>query len=1211
MLHLQVTFGAEDFSVERWSHFRSVDVYDELCHWLKSGRLSIASSLCVQFSDVLSDKLVANLDATLAMVPDEVAVSELCAWLSHCIVPQVLELQDSEMIGRLAAWVEKRACDMEVTQKQGWPINAIHLCDVLQPSGGGALFKHVTPKEHACRIVGLAVPQTSWDEAQQSQNALVCLRTLRNDMQQIIEMRDKYNCLLSLAEFHSETVQSLAFHLLDRVVATELISAAISDMVCPYATQNCLNLDELLSSYVSELVRRRASGGMRSSVLWESKSIEILRSISKREVYNQTLLTILNSAQFPWSEEVSNAVQLALARSPSHAGLKVQCQLASLKQILIGYDLLSFSFAEGTHAKELAFHILVQDKATAVDDALAVTEVYGNVSRVDVYLFRCCFLAEHDRANEIVDLLRGITPTSLLDDVCERFSRYCSGVLSDPLSNFHSQYATAARHLRGLLTRLSSNCSEAIQHQLLEMYAIHRLDSEFDIFVSHNDYCMTAKRQQFYDDWLNSASTVNVNTTETKCIVERRTKMRRREVSRLLKVSAYNDVCQAVEAARDGNIYTVVELAERIIGSAAENGVEVVQNVLQILKALCERIETGSVVSEAELAAIHRVSCNLLLAAPSSMVDQCLRVVRSTRLAVEMAAQCSNDQSVVPLSYGVDPYRQWVYDDYLSDDDCGGVIMEPKPAMPLAFAFVEATLPSVESVFQPAVAVPRHIVDVSRKIAQLLTANDQTRLFLSYCLELAALVGGVSELEELNRAVLATLKQCVFQRRADYRLALKSVLSLSHPLARDNLRKLVRSAGIQYKKALAVAQVGRTFALLMQNTADLPLADVLVTEARWGYRLAKVHVSFHQCFGSGSDDKRSLIPALAANKSVSVDDVLQYCAEMKLDISENLSLYLSCLLLPSSDSLDVEPVVPFHIVRQRTEEACRHIKPKRLVNTLEKVFEKTSPYDYERLEFILDQLLSTLPSAAEKLDRSMELSTLERDKKLLGCLKSYIRVSAPSEEESLFGDAARERLPFHMLRVKEKHWRIITDELNADTVELWIPMAEILHLPADHIYTTAIRNIVQSHVAQLPSTPEWSEGGVDADFINTVQRLLSKVTSIELAVACVNWVARQQLPPGAEKVVAYTWCIGLLEKQVALSSPEQRPRTMEVLEKHRFYSRQTAIEQVCIYLPLAIARLCFKICSPNLRSGRSSFDTKYAFQQNSRSGGWQKFELSE
>ena len=181
-------------------------------------------------------------------------------------------------------------------------------------------------------------------------------------------------------------------------------------------------------------------------------------------------------------------MKAALAKNPSHAGLKRQCQLASLKQILIAYDLQSFNFAETTtHAKELAFHILVQDRATAV------TEVYSNVGQTDVYLFRCCFLAENNRADKIVTLLRGITPVSVLDDVCERFVRYCSSALSDPLNSFRPQYADAARCLRVLLKSLSPDCSdEDLRNQLSELDAVHRLDSEFGIFISHNDYCTTS-----------------------------------------------------------------------------------------------------------------------------------------------------------------------------------------------------------------------------------------------------------------------------------------------------------------------------------------------------------------------------------------------------------------------------------------------------------------------------------------------------------------------------------------------------------------------------------------------------------------------------------------------------------------------------------------------------------------------------------------------
>ena len=1172
MLHLQATFTLEEWSVERWRHFRSTDMYDESCHWLKTGRLDIVSSLSHHFADILSEKLVSCLDATLALVPEEVEVNELCAWLTHAIVPHAIESQDCDVINSVAEWVERRAADMEVTHKHSWPLNAIQLCDVLASEACGTLFKYLTPKEHTGRTVALAVPQTTLDEARQSHNALLRLRMLRSDLRDVVELRERYSCSLSLAEFRSETVQSLAYHLLDRVVAVELISAAVAAVVVPYATQNGLNVDELLVSYIEELVHRRGSGGMRVSMLWESKAVEILRSISNRAQCEQALMAVLSAAQFPWTEDVSNAVKTALTKNPSHAGLKHQCQLASLKQTLTAYGLQSFNFAEMMHAEDLAYHILMQDRPTAVEDALTVTDFYSNVSRVDVYLLRCCFLAERNRADEIVCLMRGVTPPMLLDKLCERFICYCSIVLSDPLHGCHREYAAAARHIHRLVIT-SCQCSQGLEDQLTELNAVFRLESEFGRLISVSDYASQASRQQFYDQCLSlwdvyeddttSIKSVTENLTEkTKCVVTVRKKGSLRELACLLKMSACHEVDKAVSAARGGNIQSAIELAERIVERRTENTVDVVRCVLRILKAVCGQIENGGAVTVSELHRIHRLSCNLVLTGPASMVDQCLRVARSTRLAVEMSAQCSSDSSFSVLSRAADPFKQWTFDDYLSDHDCSGLVMDPELAMLLAFSFVAACLPSTDHTVQPtAAAALTQVVDVAGKLAQLLTDSDQMRLFLGYFLEVAALMGGLSELEELRVAVLATLKQCVSRRRADHQLALTAVLSLTHSLALDNLHKLARSAGIQYKKVLAIAQVGLAFAQLTHHTDGVLMAQSLVIEAGWGYRLAKVHLSFREYFGVQAEAvyKQLLIPKLAASESICVDDVVQYCKDFKLDTNYSLCLYLTCLLLPSSDSSNV---IPFLKVRQRAEQVCSLIKPESLISTLEKVYEKTSPYDYEQLEFILDEL-QLLSSSVDQLNRSLESSVIEmeRDKQILDCLKSYRRVSAASDEELLWGDIVTHRLPLHALTSREKHWQTISPELNADTVHLWIPMAATLRLPADSIYVTAVRNIVQSHVSQLPPEAQWSEHSVDSDFLDTVRGLLSHVTNMDLAVACVSWVARE-LPPGAEKVVVYSWCVSLQERHVASCSSQQRSQVMDVLEKHRSYSRQAAVEQV-------------------------------------------------
>ena len=1104
-------FGAEEYSEVRWRQFQTVDLYDELCQWLRMARLDVASSLCGRFADVLSVKLVDRLDATLAMLPDDVALTDLCAWLSQDVMPPVLASEDTSLIDRLASWVEKRATDMEV--RRGWPENAIRLCEVMWTDVCGSLQNNLTMKQYACRIVMLSVPQTRAEEARDSQNALVRLRALRNDLQQMMELRDKYNCCLSLAEFRSENVHSLAYRLLDRVGAAELIFTAISDVICPYAKQNCLNLDELLACYVQELVHRRRACGMRVSAVWESKAVEILRRMSSRELGERSLMAILGAVQFPWSEDVSEAVKAALLKNPSHAGLVTQCRWASLREILIRYDLQTFNFAETTHAEDLAYYMLTMDQDTAVEDALVVTDMYSNVSPVDVYLFRCGFLTEHDRPEEIVHLLRGIASQTLRDDVCERFVCYCGKVVSDPLSNRREKFAVAARHLHQLLNTLSPRCSQALRHQLSDLDAVHSLDSKFGKFITVSDFSTTSKREELCDEWLDSffedaVKSTSVNsvsqntmvmksTTKAECVEKRLTNGDVCQVARLMKMSARETLVEAVHAARRGDVCTAVKLADRIVSRKTRHSAETVRDVLGVFVIVCENIKAGCDVSLTQLTTLHDVSCRLVLTTPSSLLDQCLRVCRLIRLAVEVARQCSSDDHPLsPGCRGANPYTEWSFDEYLSDDDCSELVMDIKSALsPVSAAVASAASPMPASGITD--AVYQSIVDVVGKMTRMLIANDQTRLYLGYALEMAVL-GGLSDVDQLNAAVLSTLKQSVSRRRADHHLALSAVLSLPSSVAHDNLRKLAKSAGCQYKKALAIVHVGQAVAQLHHNAAGLSAARSLLTETRWGYRLAKAHVSFRGCFGGTAEDKRSLIATLATAESVSLNDVGEYCTDFKLDVSDCLCLYLTCLLVPSPESTDLIHSLPFSEVQQRVQQACRHADPQALIGTLEEILAKTSPYDYERLEFILDQLMSLAPSTADQLRRSLEPSSIERDKKLLVCLKSYHRVSLPTEDELLSGDeVVRTRLPFHPLTSKDhldQMWRIITAELNADTVHTWIPMAVLLHLPVDGIYMTAVRNIVRSHVSEISSESQWSDVSVDSHFMDTVHDLLTRVS---------------------------------------------------------------------------------------------------------------------
>ena len=64
----------------------------------------------------------------------------------------------------------------------------------------------------------------------------------------------------------------------------------------------------------------------------------------------------------------------------------VHC-IHSYIRLILSYGLRHYNVAERATAETLAFHILVQDRPTAVEDALRIVRFY-EMNPGDVYLFR-------------------------------------------------------------------------------------------------------------------------------------------------------------------------------------------------------------------------------------------------------------------------------------------------------------------------------------------------------------------------------------------------------------------------------------------------------------------------------------------------------------------------------------------------------------------------------------------------------------------------------------------------------------------------------------------------------------------------------------------------------------------------------------------------------------------------------------------------------
>lgn len=116
------------------------------------------------------------------------------------------------------------------------------------------------------------------DDHQSSANPFVRLLKLSGDLSALCELREKFNCRLALSDFQMETVESIAYRLLDRVVAVELVPDAIQNTLRLYVKQHKLDEDKILCQYVANLSQRY--GRVVSCIgpaTWEFRAIEVIR----------------------------------------------------------------------------------------------------------------------------------------------------------------------------------------------------------------------------------------------------------------------------------------------------------------------------------------------------------------------------------------------------------------------------------------------------------------------------------------------------------------------------------------------------------------------------------------------------------------------------------------------------------------------------------------------------------------------------------------------------------------------------------------------------------------------------------------------------------------------------------------------------------------------------------------------------------------------
>lgn len=267
-------FGPGKFSGSSWIEFlNNEDDLKDIFLQLREGNLVCAQYLWLRhranFESRFDVKMLENL---LNSISTPVSLQKLCPWLKNDVIPFVRRaVPEGQKI--LAKWLEQAARNLELTDKANWPENGLQLAEVF--------FTAEKPDQLAL------VSCWHWISLKDYQNTeeVRQLRTLVNNLQELITLHRKYNCKLALSDFEKETTTTIVFRMFDKVLAPELIPSVLEKFIRVYMREHGLQEEELLLLYIEDLLKRCSSKSTSLfETAWEAKAMAVIGCLSDTDV---------------------------------------------------------------------------------------------------------------------------------------------------------------------------------------------------------------------------------------------------------------------------------------------------------------------------------------------------------------------------------------------------------------------------------------------------------------------------------------------------------------------------------------------------------------------------------------------------------------------------------------------------------------------------------------------------------------------------------------------------------------------------------------------------------------------------------------------------------------------------------------------------------------------------------------------------------------
>ncbi|XP_056602843.1 kinetochore-associated protein 1 [Triplophysa dalaica] len=959
-------YGPNSFEGVSWIEFlNSNDYLKDILNLLRDGNLSGAQYLWLRHEGEFASGFdEASLNALLGSMPSDVPSHDLSLWFKGVVVPFVRRvLPTGQKI--LARWLEQRARNLELTEKNDWPHNGLALAELGLPSLWSSM--------------GL-VDKCGTEDVQN-------LQALVTNLRQLCDLYTKYNCRLSLSDYERGSTRSMAFLMLDKVQAPELIPAVIKSSVRPFALENRLDLDQTLLHYIKDLLECCSSQITSLFTEWEAKAVAVLNCMTDTNKVMDAVIEIMYKAVVPWSDTIEKLVQQHLEKEhPKQELLREGYRLMEIKKLLRCYGIRSLALSNSREIMMLVRHILKQDLPSSLQDSLKLAEAYKH-HQAKIYHLHCIQLIQHNRREKCIELLKNL-PHSEAEYVIERMACWARLELQDKrhISNEHKQQqmltsqimVEALKYLQSIQTDDAFKRTEC-ENNMKMFAAIAHLQEDFDIFLTPAEYDDPVVRHKFSQQLITayentqawrrsgkqhpdkvSTNRVDDNTTiandpdgKTKSLsTEAGLHRLARQLQKTEQELWANLGLRALDAGD-------VEKALKILGELYQHhpSSSTGKVLLNTAQRLCQMLEENVPMVLPEKvnlpAVINRLACQAITICHSDLLLDCLELCKSTRSAADVYRQCQIEDfgffAKESASNGEeDAYTESSFQDVFNED---GIVLDPVSVLPLQYKITSNLLPLSDSRLYPfdcsclsfctlkeGCDLVSPLLNPMASMLQTLQECSQLELALRLLMESygSILLHFVSNnmdlslsmklhssnrlardkqtLDQIEKTALTSVTVVVFSllqkvlnwRVVDTDLAIGLCTILSKAAVVDILWKMISSAWQNYDKIKAVAMVGAHLSLLYKDEEERKKFLSVITDAEWGIQLGRLGVSIQSVFGQCTETKRNLIPTLVKKKNITPDIILQYCSAFDLDQDSAINLYITTLLLQDDTCYETE-----------------------------------------------------------------------------------------------------------------------------------------------------------------------------------------------------------------------------------------------------------------------------------------------------------------